>query len=90
MKVFHQDPNDRLDYLMDWAAEMARITDTISASEWTVPAPLSSDEDSFDNTSATVWLLDGAAGATYIVSNKVTTVGGRVIERSFKVHVLEL
>lgn len=92
MKVFHKDPNDKLDYMMDWTNEMTLLVDTINASQWAISpsGALAVDSDANDDNTATVWLTDGNAAATYIVSNQITTAGGRIIERSFKVHVLEL
>ena len=87
LPTYTQDPNDRLDYTMDWSAEMTALADTIDQSEWFPPVGLTATGDFFTDTAATVFLSGGVVGETYIVSNRITTVGGRVIERSIKLKL---
>jgi hypothetical protein len=82
-----KDPSSRLDYQIDWSTWLD--TDTISASTWTVPTGLTLYSQSNTATAAIVWLEGGTAGEEYMVTNQITTAGGRVDQRSFKVVVRE-
>lgn len=86
-----QDPDDKLDYTVDWTAFLDG--DTISASVWTLPSPLTEPFSSaIDATlkKATVWLASGLANTLYVVKNKITTVtDAREAEKSFGVFFKE-
>lgn len=90
MSSFSKDPDEKKDYGFDWTA--ALNGDTISASVWTIPAPLvkeSTPPESFNDTSTTVWISGGLAGENYRIENEVTTAAGRVLEESFTIRCLE-
>jgi len=75
---------------MDWTPFLSDVGDTLATSVWdggglTTSAPAIET----GNLSAVVWLEGGAAGTVYTVANKVTTAGGRVIERSFDLEVVD-
>jgi hypothetical protein len=76
-----------LDYSIDWSAWLE--TDTISDSVWTIEPPdeLTQTDGTHSTTGATIWLNGGKAGTKYLVTNKVTTVGGRIDERAFQLTV---
>jgi hypothetical protein len=82
---FLKDPGDRLDYQVDYSAWLDG--DTLSASSWTVPSGLTQYAASFSATGATVWLSGGTHGQDYVVTNQVTTAGGRIKQQSFTVQV---
>lgn len=82
---FTKDPNAVLDYQVDWAAWLG--ADTISTSTWTVPAGLTAGTASNTTTTATVFLSGGTDGASYTVSNRIVTAGGRTDDRSFVLKV---
>jgi hypothetical protein len=86
-QIWRKDPSDVLDYEIDWA--MALDTDTIQTSVWTVPAGFTINSQSHTATTATVWLSGGNVGVQKI-TNKITTAGGRTIERSVQMNVEEL
>lgn len=83
----NKDPSDVLDYQIDWSAALG--TDTISASTWTAPAGYTIDSSSNTPTTTTVWLRGGPVGVNKI-TNRITTAGGRTIERSVQQTVAEL
>lgn len=84
-RVFEQDPGALLDYVVTWVLE---APDTISASTWeVVPAGLTLSSEVHDAATATVWLTGGSDGADYLVTNRVTTAGGREAEQTFRVNV---
>jgi hypothetical protein len=90
-----KDPSDVADYSMDWTAPLNG--DTISAissvtiSPDTVPALLepASPPRSNTNTSTKIWLQGGKAYSDYTIGIKVTTAGGRTLERSALLRVRE-
>lgn len=87
---FVKDPDAVLDYAIDWTDWLAsRGSDTISASAWIVPDGITKDSDEFTDTVATIWLSGGTAGETYSLTNRVTTAGGRVQDKTIKIKVKE-
>ena len=83
----NKDPADILDYQIDWSAALGE--DTIASSVWTAPAGYTVNSSSFTTTTTTVWLAGGLAGVNKI-TNRITTAGGRTIERSVTQTVAEL
>lgn len=84
---FVKDPSDRLDYQIDWTAWLDG--DTISASAWTVPSGLTQYSAANSTTVATIWLTGGTAGSEYLVTNQITTAGGRIKQRGLRIIVRE-
>ena len=82
----NKDPADILDYQIDWSAALG--ADTIATSAWTVPAGFTVTNQSNSTTTTTVWLSGGTAGVQRI-TNRITTAGGRTIERSVQMTVEE-
>jgi hypothetical protein len=82
-----KDPNDILDYSIDWSQFLD--TDTIDTSTWTVATGITKVSDTKAATTTTIWLSGGTAGATYQLTNRITTVNGRVKDKSFSVYVAE-
>ncbi|RZL85499.1 MAG: hypothetical protein EOP82_32635 [Variovorax sp.] len=93
--TIEKDTNEVLDYPFDWTNHLAKISDTIAASGFIVEPSLTVDARSgFDATHATVWLAGGDVPAAPLpnqlrVTNRITTVGGRVIERSIFIKIVE-
>lgn len=82
-----KDPAARLNYGFDWSPWLG--SDEITASQWTVPVGLTQDSAAFSDTETVVWLSGGAVGATYIVTNRITTASGCIDELSFLLRVVE-
>lgn len=83
-KLYEQDPGALLDYVVTWVLG----ADTISTSTWQVaPTGLTLSSQVHDTTTATVWLTGGTDGTDYLVTNWVTTAGGRLAEQTFQVNV---
>lgn len=81
-----KDPAAVLDYGINWATWLNG--DTISTSTWTVPTGITQASESETTTVATIWLSGGTAGEDYLVTNKITTNGGRTDERTIRVSVV--
>lgn len=86
--AYVKDPNDVLDYTIDWATWLA-TGDTITVSTFTVPTGLTKQSESNTTTFATVWLTGGTAGVEYVVTNHVTSAAGRQEDQTIIVLVLE-
>jgi hypothetical protein len=89
-----KDPDATLDFSLDWA-DWLEPGDTITASTWTsAPAngglgALTIGLTPFTTDLTTVWLSGGEACEAYVVTNHVTTSGGREDDRSLLVQVVE-
>lgn len=80
-----KDPDEVLDYKLDWAPRLAG--DTIATSNWEVPAGIIQDRDTSDATSSTIWLADGEIGHRYVLLNRITTAAGRVMDQSIAIRI---
>jgi hypothetical protein len=80
-----KDPDEVLDYRLDWSARLAG--DTIFSSSWIVPAGITKNSDTFDNSSTTIWLAAGTTDETYTFVNRVVTAGGRRMDQSVKIKI---
>lgn len=84
-QLFVKDPSARLDYEVNWSAWLD--SDTIASVAWTVPSGITNYSTSNTTTAATIWLSGGTHGQEYLVTCQITTTGGRINQRSFKVVV---
>ena len=76
-----KDPNEKLDYTIDWSAALVG-TDTIVDSIWTTDSDLETSGMSNDTTKTIIWIAGGKEGIKYNVSNRITTAAGRIMERT--------
>lgn len=84
---FTKDPDATLDYEVDWSDWLGE--DTISSVAWTAPAGLTQESSENTTTTATIWLSGGTAGAYYSVVCRVTTVAGRIDDRTIVIRVAD-
>lgn len=82
-----KDPNEVLDYVLDWSAVLAP-GDTISTSAWIVPAEVTKDSDTASDDATTIWLSGGAVGQ-YLFTNRITTAGGRTFDQTVGLDIRE-
>jgi hypothetical protein len=76
-----KDPDEVLDYLVDWTARLAG--DVIISSIWpSPPSGIVIQSNTFTGTKTTVWLTGGTPGTKYTFTNRITTVGGRTQDQS--------
>lgn len=82
-----KDPDEVLDYTIDWTARLD--ADTIVTSTWIVPTGIVKDSDSIvAGAKATlIWLHGGTIGEKYTLTNRVITVGGRTMDQSVDLQV---
>jgi hypothetical protein len=85
--TFTKDPDAVLDYSVDWSAWLAG--DQIATSAWLLEqgALLEIVTDTKTATKVTVWLRGGQKGTTYLVTNRIVTMGGRTDDRTITVKV---
>lgn len=89
-----KDPDDTLDYGIDWEKWLTQVNDTIADSEWTVPDTITEEvppvgQAPFTNTRTTIWLSGGEPGL-HSLTNTITTVGERVRSKTIIIRVKEL
>jgi hypothetical protein len=84
----NKDPDDILDYSIDWT-RLLDPGDTIASVTWIVPSGLTGGAELITGAITTVWLSGGTTGRTYDVTARVTTSGGRQIDRSGRLFVTE-
>lgn len=89
MPTYDKDPDEVLDYSVDWSSWLAN-DDTIVTAEWDVPAGLAVPKTVPDDGKiVTVWLEGGTVGETYPVTSRVVTGVGRTGERTFYIRVAQ-
>jgi hypothetical protein len=84
-----KDPSDVTDWAIDFEAELALTSpaDTIATANWTVPAGLTAGAQQVIGSKASIFLSGGVAGSDYVLACRITTTGGRTIERSARLYV---
>lgn len=88
MDPYLKDPGALLDYTRDWTAWLS-AGETISTSQWIVPAGLTLENQTNTTTKATVWLSGGTVRTLYQITNRITTNQGRTDDRSIWIYVTE-
>jgi hypothetical protein len=83
----YKDPNDVLDYGVDWSQWLDG--DTITASSWSAPIGITIDSESNSTTATTVWLSGGTPHVTYEVVNHITTAAGREADKTLRIKVMQ-
>ena len=82
---YEQDPDDRLDYVFNWARWLDG--DVIASSSFAVASGLTNDGASKTESKTQIWLTGGTNGQTYAVTNSILTSGGRRKDRTINVLV---
>lgn len=80
---FNKDPGAMLDYHIDWSDWLDG--DTIIASSWSAEDGIVVARDDFSETVAVVWLSGGEDRSRYEVTNRITTSGSRIDERTIRI-----
>ena len=89
IKTWTKDPDSVLDYQIDWSDWLAS-GESIATSTWTLSATgITQDSKAKTQTTATIWLSGGSAASDYDATNRVTTSGGRTVDRTIRVRVRE-
>lgn len=82
-----KDPDDVLDYSIDWTPVLEVDGDTLAGATWDVPDGLTKDSDAIAGAKAVVWISGGEDGVRYEIGCKITTGGGRTYDRTVELVV---
>jgi len=83
----YKDPDEKLDYTLDWTLRVTE-TDAIVTSIWTTPSSgLTVASTSMSSYTSTIWLSGGTIGITYYMTNRITTVFGRIMDQTCKLKI---
>jgi hypothetical protein len=86
-----KDPNDVVDYTINWARYLSRVSDVIQSSSWpTVPTGITLQSHSHNGTVTVAWLSGGTADTDYLLTNCIVTAGGRTLDKSITIRVRSL
>lgn len=82
-----KDPDEVLDYQIDWSARL--VDDTIATSVFSLAseAGLVIDRQSHTDTISTVWLSAGDLGSTAEILCRITTAGLRTMDQTVKLKI---
>lgn len=84
---FKKDPDAILDYTVDWTEWLSAIADTITTSVWILDPSVTAVSDSHTGTKATVFISGGTMETSVVITNRITTVGGRTDDRSITLKI---
>lgn len=88
MTTFYvQDPEARLDYYWDWAAEWLLPPDTIAT--FSVTGDMTIEDENETDGVVVAWLSGGAVGSKIVVTCAVESVEGRKDQRSICIEIKE-
>lgn len=85
-----KDPEEKLDYGIDWTAELesSEPPDSISTSIWETSGGLAITTPAIDGNVTTVWVTPGGKlGAKTRLTNRIETVAGRVYDRTIELTI---
>ena len=82
-----KDPGEVLDYSIDLADWLSFVSDTISTVTWTNSAGITKASQSNTTTRATAWFSGGNDKALEWATGRITTAGGRTIERTIQFQI---
>ena len=90
-----KDPNDVLDFVIDYSEALAgNISDAIATLDVSIapngPGDVTLASSSADGSQAVLWLSNGQVGTTYAVTVVISTNGGRSIARTINLPVAAL
>jgi len=83
-----KDPDEVLDYQIDWSDRLT--SETILTSAWTISGSdsvLSEDSNSIAGESTVIWLSAGTLGVRYTLTNRITTSGGRTMDQTVRLKI---
>ena len=83
-----KDPGAKLDY--DLALGAGFENDTIASVTWIVPdGVVDEGQDTPDTHTARIWISGGTLGVEYPITGRLTTVGGRILDRTIYLQIAE-
>lgn len=86
--AFKKDPDATLDYTFDWSAYLAPSGDTISSVLWVLTSGITKTTQQNSSTTATCFVSGGVEGMSETLTCRITTVGGRIDDRSITLKII--
>ncbi|MDP2323524.1 MAG: hypothetical protein Q8N51_05785 [Gammaproteobacteria bacterium] len=86
--AYKKDPNATLDYTFDWSAWLTPISDAISSVTWVLSTGITIVSTSFTAATATAFIAGGVLGGQEELTCRITTVGGRVDDRTVFLNIV--
>ncbi len=83
-----KDPDEVLDYSVEWSERLEGGEAIVSSSFTVDSGTITKDSESFAGTRSQVWLSGGTDGTTVELRNRITTSGGRTLERSIALPII--
>lgn len=87
VKPFVKDPNEVLDYGINWIKLIG--SDTILTSSWIVPDGITKVSDTFEKSISIVWISGGNLDTTYTLEGRINTIAGRTFVRHINIKISE-
>ncbi len=88
MAAFKKDPDAVLDYTVNWSDWLTPIADTIVTSTWVPDTSLTVVSSSHSASSATAFVSGGVLDTEVLLTNRITTAGGRTDDRSITLKIV--
>jgi hypothetical protein len=92
MRYIEQDKDATLDYTFDWQTKyLMDAEDVLASASVTCDLPDATLSSSVTNGGkVTFWLSNITPGLSYLITNRIHTLGGRIDERSIKIKCTDL
>lgn len=88
MPVWGKDPDDVLDYTLDWSKQLVEDDTIVAVTHIVLPgSELFVLSENFTDTTSTCWLQAGVLNLSYSVTCRVTTSKGRQMDRTFQITI---
>ena len=84
-----KDPNSRLDYWWDWTDWLAPLSDEIEAAQVLGDHGLTVETVEYDTKTVKAFISGGTVGAVAMATCRITTLAGRVEDRSIFLTIKE-
>lgn len=85
----YKDPNEILDYTLDWSARLGNEDHIVSSSWVSSSTDVTMTQNSFTDTTSVLWLSGGIARKSYKFTNTITTFKGRTMEQTVGLKIDE-
>lgn len=85
-----KDPDERLDYTLNWGKELSKHNDSIFESYWSIiddDNTLTIENNGISGHFTYVWLTDGVDKQRYVLMNRIVTDDGRIYERTVSIVI---
>ena len=87
--IFTKDPDEVLDFRVNWANVLGADVDTIATGSFTAEAGITKGSEVMATTYMDVWLSGGTDAEDYEILNDIETASGRTWQRSILIKVIE-